>query len=59
MRANEQRKKERVLKMKVNNEVSDEIKAAIDPVYRQTVEHLETAAANEKEAREIIKKNLS
>jgi hypothetical protein len=48
-----------VQKLKTNNDISEDLKVAIDPVYKQTVQHLETAAVLEKEAKEVLKKNIS
>lgn len=59
MKANEQRKKDRVSKLKANSEVSEELKAAIDPVYKATALQVENQAALEKEARKVINLNIS
>lgn len=38
------RKKERVAKLKSNNEIGEELKRAIDPIYNQAVVHLDKTA---------------
>lgn len=55
----EQRKRERISKLKSNTEMNEEIKLAIDPEYKQATQLIETAAKLEKEAITLIKKNIS
>lgn len=44
MKAYEQRKKERQLKLKGSSEINEEIKVAIDPIYKQAVQQVEQSA---------------
>lgn len=41
LKAAELKKKERQLKLKNSNEITEEIKVAIDPVYKQAVQQVE------------------
>lgn len=40
----EQRKKDRITKLKMNNEMNDELKGAIDPSYKQATQAIENTA---------------
>lgn len=40
----EQRKRERISKLKSNTEMNEEIKIAIDPSYKQATQLIESAA---------------
>jgi len=57
--ANEARKKERIQKLKASTEIAEELKITLDPVYKQTAEHIEQQAEFEREAKEVLKKNIA
>lgn len=47
------------MKLKGSSEINEEIKVVIDPIYKAAVQQVEQTAQLEKEAKEILKKNIS
>ena len=55
----EVRKKERIQKLKGSNDIAEELKVAIDPLYKKTAEAVEKQAEMEKIATVLLKKDVS